>query len=95
MLFRSASLKLGPTAFNAIRAAFTRSIHDFAGELAERGSGWYSESWIEANLQKIADHLDGAMTCSMTSMRSILSLKMTGCATRFRLVPAKGFSCVC
>lgn len=56
-----ASLKLGPTAFNAIRAAFTRSIHDFAGELAERGSGWYSESWIEANLQKIADHLDGAM----------------------------------
>lgn len=53
-----AGLALTPTTFDAIRAAFKRTTHDFANDLAMRGAGWYSDSWLETSLQGIANHLD-------------------------------------
>ena len=53
-----AGLVLSKSNFDAIRASFKRAIHDFAPDLSQRGAGWYSDSWIETNLQKLADQLD-------------------------------------
>jgi superfamily II DNA/RNA helicase len=56
-----AGLLLPPKTFDAIRSTFKRTIYDFAEELSERGSAWYTDTWADTNLQKIADHLDGSL----------------------------------
>jgi len=52
------NLKLSTSTLDAIRAAFTRTIKDFSPELKNRGSSWFSDSWVETNLNKMSDHLD-------------------------------------
>lgn len=54
-------LEMSQTAFNEIKSTFKRTIRDFEGELAANGSTWYSDIWIEQNLSKMADNLDGAL----------------------------------
>lgn len=54
-------LQLPPTLFGELKAQFKRVIHDFDGELQADASGWYSDQWIEQNLGKVADHLDGSL----------------------------------
>lgn len=54
-------LKLPPSTFQSIRATFRRAIHDFAEELSGRGAGWYTDTWADTNLHKLADHLDESM----------------------------------
>ena len=54
-------LDLPSKTFAATRGTFKRVIYDFSGELLSRGSGWYSDAWIDTKLKNIADHLDSSL----------------------------------
>ena len=54
-------LKIGPNAFDSIKATFRRVIADFAGGLKGTANAWYSDDWIDGNLGSLAKHLDSAM----------------------------------
>ena len=54
-------LKIGPAAFDAIKAGFRRVIEDFAGDLGAGATDWYTDDWIDQNLNRIGEHLDAAM----------------------------------
>jgi hypothetical protein len=54
-------LKLTSSMFEQIKSTFKRAIYDFATELNNKGSGWYSDTWIDHNLNKLADHLDESL----------------------------------
>lgn len=54
-------LKIGPTAFDAIKAGFRRVVEDFAGELGSGATDWYTDDWIDQNLNRLGEHLDGSM----------------------------------
>jgi superfamily II DNA/RNA helicase len=54
-------LKLNTTVYDSVRSSFKRAIGDFEAQLATRGRSWYTETWIDRNLQDIADNLDDAM----------------------------------
>lgn len=56
-----AGLDLSDQMFDHIRAAFKRTIYDFRSDLERNGGSWYSDSWIETNLSKLAAHLDEAL----------------------------------
>jgi hypothetical protein len=56
-----AGLEISPATFDSLRSSFKRTIKDFENDLKDKGSGWYSEQWIDQNLVKIADHLDDAL----------------------------------
>lgn len=56
-----AGLKLSAAAFDSVRSAFKRAIHDFSRDLESKGAGWYSDSWIDSNLTNLAAHLDAAL----------------------------------
>lgn len=51
-------LDIPPVLFDSLKASFKRAIKDFEEELQTGSAAWYSESWIEQNLSKIADRLD-------------------------------------
>lgn len=68
-------LQLSPGNYTSVKAAFRRVIKDFEGELPTRAP-WYSDSWLDQNLGKLADKLDTAMTrwrMLYRSARSMLS----------------------
>jgi hypothetical protein len=54
-------LKVGPAAFGAIKAGFRRVIEDFAGELGTGATDWYTDDWIDQNLNRLGEHLDTSM----------------------------------
>lgn len=54
-------LRLGPTTFDSVKAAFRRVIADFLHMLENDRHAWFSDEWIDRNLSDIADHLDQAM----------------------------------
>jgi len=56
-----AGLQLSPLQFDRIKANFRRIIHDFDTELENKASSWYSDQWIDQNLSKIVDDLDGSL----------------------------------
>jgi superfamily II DNA/RNA helicase len=53
-------LTLLPATYDRIRASFTRVVRDFAGQLQARAP-WYSDTWIDQNLAKLGDQLDGSL----------------------------------
>ncbi len=54
-------LRIGPTTFDSLKATFRRVIADFADELKRTSHAWYADDWVDQNLGKLAEHLDGAM----------------------------------
>ncbi|OQA86265.1 MAG: putative ATP-dependent helicase Lhr [bacterium ADurb.Bin236] len=56
-----AGLEIAPKTFNELKATFKRVINDFAPDLESKASNWYSDQWIEQNLSKLAEHLDGSL----------------------------------
>jgi hypothetical protein len=73
-------LKLTNAMFDKVKSTFKRAIYDFAQDLENKGAGWYSDTWIENNLSKLADHLHDALERWRTlyaSAKSSLS-KATG-----------------
>ena len=56
-----AGLQLSPVQFDRVKANFRRVIRDFAGELEEKASSWYSDQWIEQNLSQIVETLHTAL----------------------------------
>ena len=54
-------LKIGPITFDSLKVRFGRVIQDFAEELKGMPNAWYTDDWVDQNLGKLAEHLDGAM----------------------------------
>jgi superfamily II DNA or RNA helicase len=54
-------LEIKPAQFDRLKATFRRVIHDFERELLVGSASWYSDSWIDQNLSKIVDRLDGSL----------------------------------
>ena len=54
-------LKIGPTTLDFLKATFRRVIADFVEELTRTSSTWYTEDWVDQNLENLAKHLDQAM----------------------------------
>ncbi len=67
-------LQITHSTYEALRATFRRVINDFETELATRAGTWYSEDWIDQNLNNLADSLDSAMTRWRRLYRSARSL---------------------
>jgi superfamily II DNA/RNA helicase len=67
-------LQIGPTSHAALKATFRRVIKDFEADLRTRAVTWYSEDWVDQNLDKLADHLDLSMTRWRRLYRSARSL---------------------
>jgi len=67
-------LALAPAQQASLKAAFRRAIHDFEPELAARAGAWYDETWIDRNLARLADHVDGSLTRWRGLYRSARSL---------------------
>ncbi len=63
-------LKLSPKAFQNIKSVFKRTIADFEPLLSGPKALWYSEEWIERQLQHLANDLD----VSINRWRSLYSL---------------------
>jgi superfamily II DNA/RNA helicase len=53
-------LKIPDRTLAAIKACFRRVIADFETGFADKAP-WFSESWIDASLAKLADHLDESL----------------------------------
>jgi len=53
-----AGLEIHAGLFGELKATFTRVIHDFSADLENGSSSWYTDQWVEQNLNKLADHLD-------------------------------------
>lgn len=71
-----AGLTLSPTVYASIKATFRRVIKDFEGQLETRAAAWYSDEWVDQNLNKLAAHLDNSLTRwrrLYSSARSLLS----------------------
>ena len=47
--------------FHDIKATFTRVTYDFSNELAAKSSNWYTDQWVEQNLNKLSDNLDQSL----------------------------------
>lgn len=56
-----AGLAILPSKFNELKFGFKKVIADFAPELQNQATGWYSDQWVEQNLSELADHLDSAL----------------------------------
>ncbi len=56
-----AGLKIGPETYESLKATFRRVIADFVCELETQNGSWYTDDWIDQNLGRLAEHLDGAM----------------------------------
>jgi len=54
-------LKIGPTAFENLKATFRRVVDDFVIELGKQAGEWYTDDWIDQNIGRLAEHLDKAM----------------------------------
>ena len=54
-------LKIGPTTFDSLKVRFGRVIQDFAEDLKGMPNAWYTDDWVDQNLGKLVEHLDGAM----------------------------------
>jgi len=67
-------LAIGPTAFESLKATFRRVIQDFSKNLETDAGSWYTDDWIDSNLDRIAKHLDQAMARWRTIYRSARSL---------------------
>lgn len=67
-------LEIAPATYANIKATFKRVIKDFESDLEARASSWYSESWADLNLAKLADHLDESLTRWRRLYRSARSL---------------------
>jgi len=53
-------LDLLPATYDRIRSAFARVVHDFSHQLPACAP-WYSDTWIDQNLGKLADQLDRSL----------------------------------
>ncbi|MBZ0168146.1 ATP-dependent RNA helicase RhlB [Candidatus Methylomirabilis lanthanidiphila] len=56
-----AGLAILPGKFNELKFGFKKVIADFAPELQNQATSWYSDQWVEQNLAELADHLDSAL----------------------------------
>ncbi|MBE0613778.1 MAG: DEAD/DEAH box helicase [Burkholderiales bacterium] len=56
-----AGLAILPGKFNELKFGFKKVIEDFAPELQNQATGWYSDQWVEQNLTELADHLNSAL----------------------------------
>ena len=54
-------LRIGLTEFESLKTTFRRVIADFADQLTGTSSIWYTDDWVDQNLQNLAAHLDQAM----------------------------------
>lgn len=70
----SAGLQIAPVTYDRLKATFRRVIADFEIELVARAGTWYSEDWLDQNLNKLADHLDASLTRWRRLYRSARSL---------------------
>lgn len=52
-------LTVAPEKLQQVKLAFRRVVHDFEDTL--KGNGWYSETWIDRTLARVADDLDAAL----------------------------------
>src|SRR5208283_819796 len=53
-------LKIGPAHHMHIKTTFRRVIRDFREDLEARAA-WYTDAWVEQNLDQLADNLDRSM----------------------------------
>ena len=54
-------LRIGPTAFDALKTTFRHVIADFASDLTGASNAWYTDHWVDQQLGSLAEHLDSAM----------------------------------
>lgn len=67
-------LRLGPAQHASLKSTFRRAIKDFEPELEARAGAWYCDDWIDQNLGRLADHVDGSLTRWRGLYRSARSL---------------------
>jgi hypothetical protein len=66
-------LKIAPAHYAQIKATFGRAIRDFHQDLEARAP-WYSDAWVDQNLEQIADNLDKSMNRWRNLYRSARTL---------------------
>ena len=54
-------LTIGQARFAAIKATFQRAIGDFAESLKNKSGVWYTDDWVDQNLDSIVKNLDKAL----------------------------------
>ncbi|MFH1998329.1 MAG: DEAD/DEAH box helicase [Planctomycetota bacterium] len=67
-------LKIGPKMFDSLKATFRRVIEDFVGDLKTSAGAWFTDDWIDQNLDQLGIHLDAAMGRWRKIYRSARSL---------------------
>ena len=78
---RDEKLRLTPAVFQNIKAAFKRTIADFAPSLTSSKAPWYSDEWISRRLQLLPDSLDTALNRWRSLYASARSLLTTATQT--------------
>jgi superfamily II DNA or RNA helicase len=68
-----AGLAVAPLQHTRIKATFNRVVEDFKPQLEDRAA-WYSDTWIDRNLDQLADHLDQSMARWRSIYRSARTL---------------------
>jgi superfamily II DNA/RNA helicase len=56
-----AKLTISPEVRTSIAKTFRQVIHDFREKLDDSHQRWFTDQWIEVNLNQIPDHLDAAL----------------------------------
>ena len=54
-------LELTTATRSQIKSTFKRVVHDFADELRANASSWFTDQWVDQNLNKITDNLDHSL----------------------------------
>jgi superfamily II DNA/RNA helicase len=67
-------LRIAPSTYASLKATFRRVVKDFEADLEARAGTWYSDDWIDQNLGRLAEHLDGSMVRWRRLYRSARSL---------------------
>jgi superfamily II DNA or RNA helicase len=72
-----AGLRISPSTVDEVKKCFQRVVADFVPQLEERGSGWYSNDWIDHNLLSVADSLNKSLNRWRTIFKSARATLMT------------------
>ena len=54
-------LRIGPSTFESLKETFRLAVADFADDLKSTADTWYTDEWVDLNLNGLAANLDKAM----------------------------------
>ncbi|MBL8028859.1 MAG: DUF1998 domain-containing protein, partial [Fibrobacteres bacterium] len=72
-----AGLEISSQKLAELKFSYKRVLYDFENELVQKAGHWYNEQWIEQNINKIVDALDGSLNRWRTlfnSAKNVLSV---------------------